>query len=214
MADGISGITKRAAARESLKPNVRILKAKDLYEYCQGFLGSTTLQYLLISKEQIDEMNLKHNLTSKYEVSKTIHGTRKNHSFVPNGNTMDIRRYSLSPEKIEYTFENLPKFQDLSKYEEGDYIIFLLSSLKFIGLIRSLDFDEGEITLWQMNQRKKDNIFSWPTIEKEKIISINSIINKIDIPNLIVTTRLNTTRNITYSLSANDFELLSSPNTE
>jgi hypothetical protein len=208
MADGLSGITKRAAYRESLKPNVKILTAQDLYKYCQGFLGSTTLQYLYISKGHIREINRKHHLISKFGLTSTIPGTRSNHSFIPNGKILEIRRYSASTVKMEHDFDKLPAFTDLDKYSEGDYVIFLNSSIRFVGLIRSIDFDEGEVLLGEMQQSKNHNIFSWPTPEKEKTIAMDLILNKIDIPNLIDTRRMYSTRNITYSLSENDFNLL------
>ena len=83
--DGIGGTVKRLTARASLlmTSGQVISTPYEMFQWCQG--NVTVISFFYVSSEDINNHVNQFQLDERYELIKTVPGTRPYHSFIPNG---------------------------------------------------------------------------------------------------------------------------------
>ena len=93
--DGIGGTVKRLTARASLlmTSGQVISTPYEMFQWCQG--NVTVISFFYVSSEDINNHVNQFQLDQRYELIKTVPGTRSYHSFIPNGlSKLILRRLS------------------------------------------------------------------------------------------------------------------------
>ncbi|CAG7721315.1 unnamed protein product [Allacma fusca] len=172
--DGKSGITKRLVRTESLRRKDNFIKdVHSMFAYLVQQNNDALTDYILITQNQINTYVDEKELKKRYELYKTVPGTRSYHDVEPlNRTTLVLRKVSGSNETfVCKTFGNISEQQymvDVSKLKFGDFLCFHTEGLLQLGTVSNYDRELGEVTA-QLMRKTKGAYYSWYTPERTKI---------------------------------------------
>ena len=198
--DGIEGIVKRSVARASLQATTQnqILTPKDLFTWVSTHIHG--IHFIWVSKESV--LSVSEELNERFSVSKTVPGTRENHSFVPVGQTqLEVSRISgvggflvsydhLSETSSEPSSEGHDTLS-IGDLTPGEYVACLYDQLWWIGSVRATYVQEMDAEVQFMHPHGPAKSFFWPKREDICCVPLCHILCKISAPTTATGRRYN-----------------------
>lgn len=169
--DGIGGLLKREAAKESLRRpfDNQILTVNDLHEFCQRSLPN--LKSILVSKDELTQERAKTEINAQ-----TIPGTRGYHHFVPVTEQVVACKITSFHREHSIRFDLLNK--SLFDWAADMFVTFVSNDNWSVGYIVEISENEltSEISLLKM---VKKNIYEWPERDTRLSIPFTDILTQI-----------------------------------
>ena len=175
--DGVGGTVKRLAARASLQRpyDGQIMTPRQLYEWAVENIPSVKFHYCTVSDYKREELLLK----ERFEISRTIPGTRKLHSFIPvTRNKVCTKVYSSSSTSKE---ERVTVQQDELELDEIHGFITCLHKGKWwVGCVLQVNEDSGKVFVRLLHPHGPSSSFYYPAKEKNIEVTLDNVLTKVD----------------------------------
>ena len=196
--DGIGGTVKRYVAKRSLQRPLcdQIITYEAMLELCIKEIKG--IKFYGISKER---MKIVRNiLLPRFQSGKTVPGTRIYHHFLPiSTNAISFKRtsedtdvtgiFSFSDER-----NDIPLVKDI---KESDFVSCMYDNNWWIGLVQSVNIEEGDVKVNFMHPHGPNSQFHWPSRNDICYVPMDKLLCKISAP-ITSTGRL-------YSINETDF---------
>ena len=175
-----------------------------MLELCKEEIKGIT--FFGISKERM--VTVRQNLLPRFQSGKTVPGTRIYHHFLPiSTNSISFKRtsedtdvtgtFSFSDETI-----GIPLVQDI---KESDFISCIYDDHWWIGLVQSVDLEQGDVKVKFMHPHGPTLQFHWPSRDDMCYVPTDKLLCKISIP-ITSTGRLYTIDKADYSSIVSSFQ--------
>lgn len=181
--DGVGGTIKRLVARASLQRplNDQIITFEAFANYVN--LNIKSVKFFSILSKDMDI--IRHSQKARFEIGKTIPGTRSYHYFQPTDNkVIKYKRTSINPAfEGEHSFNIEPEIQiDIEQCKLMTYVSCKYDSFWWIGMIKEIDRDNNEIRVHFMHPHGPSRSFFWPTRIDSCWVPMQNVLCKVDIP--------------------------------
>ena len=204
--DGIGGTVKRYTTKRSLQRPLKdqICTYEAMLELCiQEIKG---IKFYGISKERME--NVRYNLLPRFQSGKTVPGTRIYHHFIPiSTSAISFKRtsedtdvtgtFSFSDESID-----IPLVNDV---KESDFISCIYDNHWWIGLVQSVDLEQGDVKVNFMHPHGPNLQFHWPSRNDICYVPTDKLLCKISTP-ITSTGRLYSINEADYSKIVTTFK--------
>ena len=181
--DGVGGTIKRSVARASLQRplNDQIITFEAFTKYVT--LNILSVKFFSTLSKDMDIIRC--DQKARFEMGKTIPGTRSYHYFMPVDNKMiKYKRTSVSPAfEGEYSFDIQHEAQiDFEQCKLMTYVCCSYDGFWWIGMIKEMDRDNKEIKVHFMHPHGPSRSYFWPTRVDSCWVPMQNVLCKIDIP--------------------------------
>ena len=179
--DGIQDSVKRHAAKRNLQrlKNNEILDYKAVLEVCQAEMKS--IVFFGIDKE--DMVVVRERMEKRFEVGKTIPGTRSSHHFIPQGGAKIAHKLCSEDEFFAATHDfKIPCHVLLSDVTPSTYVTCVYNSFWWVGLVHKVNQDQGDVDIQFMHPHGPRKTFNWPRRTDQCPVPITNIICGIQVP--------------------------------
>ena len=159
--DGLGGTTKCLTAKASLQRPVgnQILTANEMYQFCKDSI--TGIKFMQITSQQMADVRVY--LNERFELAKTIPGTRGFHQYVPLENlTIGCRRVSDDADfdlKFEFNSNSNKGFQDI---RISNFVLCTYDDRQWIGMVCDTDSEIDEMKIKFMHPQYPSRSYNWP----------------------------------------------------
>jgi len=165
--DGIGGTVKRLATRASLQQisTSHILTPEQLFSWAQSNISGIHVFFVPVSDVELNRAKL----SARFELSKTIPGTRSHHSFIPvnscelrisrisgENNSTIVRANDMAPE------ETATDFHGQQNLQPGQYVAAVYDNSWYLGNVVEVSTEQEDIFLDFMKPKGPAISFSWP----------------------------------------------------
>lgn len=196
--DGIGGVVKRAAAKESLQRVGKspIITPLEFFKFCENYFDDIKFFYT----PSDDILKTEERLQSRFQNALTLKGTQGFHKIIPN-TLMTIKAFKTS-QSNEYTIHqisndvSLPSMTNF-EYNIGQYVLCTYDNIPYIGLIEEISDEHLDYKINFMHKVAK-NKFSFSSSEDKCWVLMKNILNVLSTP------KLNAGVAITYSFDTKE----------
>ena len=197
--DGIGGFVKRYVAKRSLQRPLQdqILDHETMFDLCQNEIKD--IRFYCISQEEM--METREILKDRFELGKTVKGTRKSHHFIPLSCSKIGHKLTSEDEQFAEVFYF--KITYVEKFNHNNlkcftYVTCVYDTFWWVGMISSIDKEEGDAKIEFMHPHGPRKSFSWPSATDKCYVPFDDILAVINAPT--------TTSGRTYTISNNDYD--------
>ena len=163
--DGIGGTVKRLVARASLQRllDSQIMSMETLFEYCQSNIQG--INFIKIKKQHLAPV--KEMLFKRFESGRTIPGTRSFHPILPLSEGQVTYKRISDDEVADGTFKffDIVLADQISNIKIIDFITCHYDLFWWIGLLKEIDHEQGDILVKFMHPHGPSRTFKWPARE-------------------------------------------------
>ena len=184
--DGIGGAVKRTVRTASLQRTVtdQILNVTDMFQFCQSKMLS--IYFVLIKKSFMDNVRQKKIDEGRYQLAKTIPGTRSYHCYIPIRDLIiDCKRTSTVTDVFSFDFGKRGKRAitvNEADIKPNCYVLCKYDCSYYIGIVRAYFKDNYECEVKFMTPKlSKTASYSWPTCDDICDVPSENIVSLIDI---------------------------------
>ena len=174
--DGVGGTVKRLAARASLQRpyDQQIMTPFQLFQWAKDNIPGIVFRYCSMEEYEV----IKSQLEKRFEKSRTIPGTRKQHTFIPiSKDTISIKVYSNSKESKE---EKVSKQErELEMDEISGYVTCSYDSQWWLAYVLNLDRDNAEVTVTFLHPHGPSRSYKYPSVPDILTIPVTDILSKV-----------------------------------
>lgn len=186
--DGIGGTVKRATANESLRRPLRnqITTVPKMLEFCSSKMPSIIFQQLLT--DDIDEV--RDDLKVRFDLAKTIKGTRGFHFFKPlSNNRLGMKRLSSDDDVFDFIINissshSDVRICDLHEITVGKFVAAVYDDKWYIGMVETVELENEDFLINFMLPNGPARSFHWPTAKDLCWVPLRHILCTIPVPSL------------------------------
>ena len=194
--DGVGGTVKRLAARASLQRpyDQQIMTALQLFEWASNNIQGTIFEFC--SSAEYAEVKIQ--LEPRFQLSRTIPGTRQLHSFVPvSCNSVEVRKFSTS---TIFKIEKVTKQESEIAVEAiSGYVTCSYNARWWLAFVLNVDVENAEVRVTLLHPQGPARSFKYPSIPDIVTIPSSDILTRVN---------PNTTTGRTYTLSTKESKLV------
>ena len=158
--DGIGGTAKRLTAHASLQMTSGqvISTPYEMFQWCQDNVFGISFFY--VSSEDINNHVNQFHLDQRYELTKTVPGTRLYHSFIPDRlSKLTLRRISNDSSSTAFQFDKATSEISINNIKVGNYYACISDNEWYICIATYISFEKQDVHFKFMN-KSQHNIFS------------------------------------------------------
>ena len=185
--DAIGGIVKRTVHRESLhRPvNSQILTAESLFEFCCNKLDKIKFEFVT----KVDLEKKRSSATTRYELAKTVPGTRGFHSFCPQNDkhmTLHCKRISKDESNaLVHSFirkkGRKAKGPDKVDVSSGMYILCQYDKFLWVGVVETVNKEEGDCEVKFLHPQFPACSYYWPCNDDKCCIPLGKVLSQVSL---------------------------------
>ena len=175
--DGLGGTVKRLAARASLQRpyNDQLMTPRQLFDWACNNIPAAYFGYCSNEDYVREQSSLEH----RFQLSRTIPGTRKLHSFVPIlDNTVEVKFYSSSDvsrkERVALAKNEIPP------ESIGGFVTCLYEENWWLACVLEVCSDNKEVKLTFLHPHGPSNSFKYPEPQNIHTIPMDDILTLVD----------------------------------
>jgi len=175
--DGVGGTVKRLAARASLQRpyDHQLMTPFQLFQWAHESVPGTVFQYCSIEEHE----EVRSQLDKRFKNSRTIPGTRKFHSFIPQSkDAIRVRPYSFSSAFKE---EKVTKQEREFEIEEiSGFVTCEYNGQWWLTCVLDTDSDNGEVKVTFLHPHGPSRSFKYPSIPDILTVPASDILTKVN----------------------------------
>ena len=174
--DGVGGTVKRLAAKASLQRpyDHQIQTPLELFEFAKENIPGIEFRYCATEEYEA----LKVELESRFLNSRTIPGTRKLHSFIPQtSDTLAVKYFSNSK---EFKQEKVSKQEkELEIDQISGFVTCKCDSAWWLAYVLNVDADNAEVEVTFLHPHGPARSYKYPCIPDTLTIPVTEILSKV-----------------------------------
>ena len=179
--DGIGGTVKRLVAKASLQRPMQnqILSVHEMVYFCKADIKGIHFEFLSSSDISI----LREELKSRFQLARTVPGTRGYHQFVPISIAkIGAKRVSENKEfDLTFSFTDAPTIRKEIFYS-GSFVVCRYDDQLWLGMISQADNDNSEVLVSFMHPHFPARSFTWPRRADTCWVPISKVLCVVDAP--------------------------------
>jgi len=164
--DGIGGTVKRLTANASLQRTYsnQIMTPSAMFTFCKENISE--IQFEFATKEEL--INVRQQLSKRFEPLTTIPGTRSFHEFIPIDSNTITTKYCSEDTDIALTFvfsKDKTQVNPLLLIKVFDFVCCIYDNYWWVGTVLQVDELNDDIEIKFMHPHGTSPSFKWPTVE-------------------------------------------------
>ena len=149
----------------------------EIFQWCQDNVSG--IRFFYVSSEDINNHVNQFQLDQRCELTKTVSGTRSNHSFIPDAlSKLILQRISKYSFSRAFQFDKTTSEILINDIKVGNYYACIYDNEWCICIATDISFEKQDVHFRFMN-KSQHNTFSWPRRRDFCRVLINHIFHSI-----------------------------------